>query len=781
MTANIPGDLLILIALIFNVLAGIFFFLVAKGKYSFEGLAKRSYVVFTVCITLAVAYLYYLFFTHNFDIRYVYDYSDRSLPFFYILSAFWGGQEGTYLLWVFFSALAGFIVIYKGKQYRYYGMVIYSLINLFFLSILVKLSPFAMMNFHPLNGAGLNPLLQDPWMVVHPPVVFVGYAMSAVPFAILISALIINDYSQWVKTAFPWVVVTALMLGAGNILGAYWAYKTLGWGGFWGWDPVENSSFIPWFVSLALLHGLIIEKRSGALRKTNILMTSFVFILVIYGTFLTRSGVLADFSVHSFVDLGINQYLVGFLVFYIIMTLVSFFIRIKALGHVPLNYNFYNREFILFSGMVLLFLFAAIVLFWTSLPITSGIFMDRPSAADVATYNHFALPFAVIFSLFLSISPFTNYNSFTLKNWKMKLILTGLIVVAIGFGLFHFVFHSSLLFSAIFSLVVTALIMYMLKPDLLKTLIPSLVIFLLTIVFGLILKIHNLMYILFFASAAMVVMSSIIAISNYIPHRWKTAGGLVAHLGFGLMIIGVLGSSAFSTDKKLVLPRNVSDQAYGLSISYNGMEHNMDYPKNKLLLSYKENGKVYQARPQLYYSQKLNGIMRKPFIEKKMLNDLYFSPQEIQQLQDNEHFTLFKDKPIEVDKYKFTFTDFKMDQHNPDSGMVVIADVKLEHDGQISDLKPAVKVTTQNNKNVTIDVPAKFGDKNQYSMTIEHILADQGAVQIHLSGLVSSGPTDRLILDISKKPVINLVWLGTTLILLGMIIVFIRRKTETNH
>ncbi len=202
MSYDFPGDLLVFLALIFNVIAGVAFFLTARGNKSFEVLARKSYNYFTGIILLAFVYLYYLFFSHQFVIKYVYEYSDRSLPFFYLLSSFWGGQEGTYLLWITFSALFGYLILNRGGQYRNYAMAVYSAVNLFFLFIMVKLSPFAMLDFVPADGAGLNPLLQDPWMVIHPPVIFVGYAMAAVPFALAMAALLKNDYSTWVSRLF---------------------------------------------------------------------------------------------------------------------------------------------------------------------------------------------------------------------------------------------------------------------------------------------------------------------------------------------------------------------------------------------------------------------------------------------------------------------------------------------------------------------------------------------------------------------------------------------------
>ncbi|UCD64083.1 MAG: cytochrome c biogenesis protein CcsA [Candidatus Zixiibacteriota bacterium] len=778
MADNVPGDLLILLGFVFNALAGVSFFLVARGRTALEHLARSSYSFFTIFITLAVAYLFFLFFTHNFDIKYVYEYSDSTLPFLYLLSAFWGGQEGTYLLWLFMSALFGYIILRRGGQYRLYGMVVYTSVNLFFLAILLKLSPFALMDFHPTEGAGLNPLLQDPWMVIHPPVIFVGYAMAAVPYAIAMAALIINDYSAWLKKVFPWAAVTALMLAAGNILGGYWAYKTLGWGGYWAWDPVENSSFIPWFASLALIHGLVIEKRTGALRRTNMLLTSFVFVLVVYGTFLTRSGVLADFSVHSFVDLGINQYLVGFLVFYLLFTLVLFLTRVTRTGHVPLKYNFYNREFILFAGMTLLFIFSVVVLFWTSLPILSGLMSDTPRAADLATYNDFALPFAIMFSLLLTVSPFLNYNNFVPRGWKKKLAVAALLSAAVGFGVFFLLLKTTVLFAAVFTVVITGLVMYFFKPDLLKSIAPSVIVFVITIVVSAALGVADYTYLLFFGAAAMAVVANLISLSSFLPGRWKIMGGQLTHLGFGLMLIGVLASSAFAVDRKLVLPRGEKDRVYDLAVSYLGMESDISVPKNKLRLAFERGGETFEVNPQLYFSERLNGVFRKPYIDRSLLYDLYFSPEQVQPLGGGNGLVLARGETETIGDYSFTFVDFEMGSHGTNPEMTVTAKIQVSRGDRVDTLRPGLQVTSDADHQHTVPVPAVFGDEKQYTMTITQIIADQGAVGLAVPGLVDTGPADRLILDITRKPIINLVWIGTTLILLGTLIVFVRRRSE---
>ncbi|HKK21106.1 MAG TPA: hypothetical protein VJ983_06515, partial [candidate division Zixibacteria bacterium] len=287
------------------------------------------------------------------------------------------------------------------------------------------------------------------------------------------------------------------------------------------------------------------------------------------------------------------------------------------------------------------------------------------------------------------------------------------------------------------------------------------------------------MFLLFFGTASMALVANTQSVVGFLPGRWKNMGGQLTHAGFGFMLIGILASSAFTTNEKVVLPRGKGAEALGLSVVYDGMENNIDYPKNKLLLSYTEDGQTRDARPELFYSARLDGIMRRPFIEKHLLYDFYFSPEQIQDMQSGNDLTLIKSRPKNVAGYQFTFTGFNMGSHeNSDSGMTVVANVDVSSGGEITHLEPSVRVIQTPNGNRTVDVPATFGPNGEYTVSISQILADQGGVMLHIPGLVASGPPDRLILDISKKPIINLVWLGTTLVLLGSILVYLRRKSE---
>ena len=734
--------------------------------------------------TLAVGYLYILFYTHNFSIKYVAEYSNRAQPSLYILSAFWGGQEGTYLLWLFFNVLFGYIIIKKSGAYRAPAMAVYSIVNLFFLLILVKLSPFATTAATPADGEGLNPLLRDPWMIVHPPVIFIGYAMAAIPFAFAIAALITNDYTSWLKRAFPWVAVAALALGAGNILGGFWAYKTLGWGGFWSWDPVENSSFVPWLIALALLHGLIIERRFGALRKTNLFLAAFLFLLVVYGTFLTRSGVLADFSVHSFTDLGINNYLIAFMIVSVILTLLPLAIRFRSVPTAPLNYNYFGREFSLFAGMIMLAIFATVVLVWTSLPLLTKLFGLEPRAADVSTYNHFAVPLVILFSLLVGVAPFSQYGEFRPTAFAKKLPVILGVAAVIGFGLFMLLLKAGLLFAVICTLVLSALGVYLLRADLRRTLIPSLIVFAGTIALAEFAGVHDFLFVLFLATAAMAATSNIISVVGFFPGRWKLAGGQLTHFGFGLLLIGILATTAFPDSQKIIVAKGESGEAYGLKISYDGMLYDMLHPNNEIKLRIDDHGAVTEARPQLYYSERMQGTMRKPYILRSVLSDLYMAPEEVQKTdRDSEGVVIAKGETKQIGDYKITFNGFTMGQHGDSavSAMRVGAQLAVSSTNGTSDIEPATEhLVGPDGQPVLKDLPVEIsapGGKT-YAVHIARILADQGEVVLSIPGLTSTGGGERLVLDISRKPLINLVWGGAFLIVIGSVLVFIRRREE---
>ena len=272
------------------------------------GVARAGFHVTVTTVLVSSLILLILIVKHQFQFHYVWAYSSRELPLGLLMSTFYAGQEGSFMLWTLMVSIIGVVLlIYTQKRDNEREVMgVYSSILAFLMMLLIVKNPFAPIegNMIPADGRGLNPLLQNFWMQIHPPILFLGFAAMAPPFALAIAALMRRKYQDWVVSSLPWVLGGSMLLGLGISLGGFWAYETLGWGGWWGWDPVENASLIPWLISVALIHTMLTQKRTKGLVLTNFILAILAFVLVLYSTFLTRSGVLGEASVHSFVDPG---------------------------------------------------------------------------------------------------------------------------------------------------------------------------------------------------------------------------------------------------------------------------------------------------------------------------------------------------------------------------------------------------------------------------------------------------------------------------------------------
>ena len=273
----------------------------------------------TALVLIASAILTALILSHDFSNGYVFGYSDRSLPLHFLLSTFYAGQEGSFLFWALCSSLIAVVLsgYARKRDSEAEVMTVFLIVQTVLLALTVAKSPFrAVWDMYPEiaqgqvppDGHGLNPLLQNFWMVIHPPVLFIGFALMAVPFSQAVGGLWKMKFSLLPTQGLSWILMAVSLLGLGIMLGAYWAYGVLGWGGYWGWDPVENSSLIPWLTGIALVHTLLAQRRTGRYVRTNFVLAIVSFFLVIYSTFLTRSGILGDASVHAFADAGAEVY-----------------------------------------------------------------------------------------------------------------------------------------------------------------------------------------------------------------------------------------------------------------------------------------------------------------------------------------------------------------------------------------------------------------------------------------------------------------------------------------
>lgn len=406
---------LFLIAALLSSLAVIF--LSATTHIKFASIISLS------CVLAASLCLWFAILNDNFTIAYVANYSSKSLPLMYKISAFWAGQQGSFLLWLLFHAIAGVILVVKRTPIQ--TLTIYYFLQLLLTLLVLWKSPFTPNEMILPDGFGLNPLLQDFWMAIHPPIIFLGYALLAVPFSMSLGSLLKEPMSRnFLESARIWTLIAWAFLGAGIFVGGYWAYKVLGWGGYWGWDPVENSSLVPWLLSAVLLHLINLAKSKPAVLLITHLAAIFTYALVIYGTFLTRSGILGDFSVHSFSEssIGVTISIVNALV--LIGGLLILMSKLQQLPKGKMYESFGERAFLILLGSLMLIFVAIIVWIGMSMPLLTQL-MGSPAAVDTDFYTRTTAPIALVIAILIIVT----FAKFGLRSMSFGGVITHVAVL----------------------------------------------------------------------------------------------------------------------------------------------------------------------------------------------------------------------------------------------------------------------------------------------------------------------------------------------------------------
>lgn len=403
--------------------------LLATIGFGGERWARRYVWLAFICTLCACLYLWLLIFQNRFAIDYVWAYSSLSLPWFYKISVFWAGQQGSLLLWLVFHAAIGTYLIYK-KSLRRSMFVIYFLLEAMLALLMLTKNPFLASGGQiPADGMGMNPLLQDPWMAIHPPLIFFGYALLAVPYAASLGALWDKQQTDFLSLTRRYLFLSLGFLGAGIFVGGYWAYKVLGWGGYWGWDPVENASLVPWLATTVLAHLSLAARRRACLLPYVHLAAIFAFSLTLYGTFLARSGLLGDFSVHSFTGESIGLYLAACNALIFLGGLAILIFRLENLPKGTPYTSHKSRLFFLLLGQILLGLIAFIVFVGMSMPMLSTLW-GAPSVLDTAFYPRVLAPLAVALVLTLFFSTLWGMNKLSIKAYAFAVpLLLGIVFV----------------------------------------------------------------------------------------------------------------------------------------------------------------------------------------------------------------------------------------------------------------------------------------------------------------------------------------------------------------
>lgn len=469
------GRLFVALAFVFALLSAWAYALhVRKPDGTWLPTARWSFRLHAISVLGIVAVLFGMLWNHWFEFDYVWRHSSTDLPMRYIFSCFWEGQEGSFLLWTFWQALLGWILIRTAKEWEGGVLLAVAAVQAFLASMLLGVfvgdlkigsSPFVLIRDLPENlglpwtqmadyltafpafqeGNGLNPLLQNWWMTIHPPTLFLGFALTLIPFAYAVAGLLYGRYSDWVKPALSWTFAGVSVLGIGILMGGAWAYEALSFGGFWAWDPVENASLVPWLTLAAAGHLMMVEKHKKSATGITLFMALFTFWLVLYSTFLTRSGVLGDSSVHSFVDLGLSGQLLVYLLFFVVGTAALLVYRWKSFPKNATDELLGSREFWMFIGAVTLLLSALQIAFSTSIPVFNkligpdgwipllGEAMAPPTDAN-AHYNRLQMPFAIVVSALIAIGPFLVWRANSPLFWK-RMLPSAVASVLLGSGM----------------------------------------------------------------------------------------------------------------------------------------------------------------------------------------------------------------------------------------------------------------------------------------------------------------------------------------------------------
>jgi len=383
--------------------------------------SHAAYATFGL-VVVAMAVLLRALLQHDFSLEYVAAYSSSTLPTQYVIAALWGGQKGSLLFWsfmlTFFTTLVQLQNRERNRELMPWVVAVLMVVAVFFLGMVTFITdPFERLPRPALEGADLNPLLQNYWMMIHPPSLYTGYVSASVPFAFGMAALITGRLGdQWIRSTRRWALFSWFFLSLGNLFGARWAYEVLGWGGYWAWDPVENAAFMPWLVSTAYLHSVMIQEKRDMLRVWNMVLVLLVFTLTIFGTFLTRSGVIS--SVHSFTQSGLGPYFIGFLLAVILSAGALVAYRMPELRNPATIESFLSREAaFLFNNLILVGI--AFAVFWgTVFPVLSEWVRGVKITVGPPFFNRVNAPLGIALLFLAGVGPVIVWRRASPKNLR---------------------------------------------------------------------------------------------------------------------------------------------------------------------------------------------------------------------------------------------------------------------------------------------------------------------------------------------------------------------------
>lgn len=835
------GHLSVIIAFVAAIVASYAYFMASRSSNTAEDLsswrrfARTAFYVHSAAVMVVIFALFNIIYEHRYEYYYAWSHSSNHLPVHYMISSFWEGQEGSFLLWIFWHVILGVVLMNSGKKNKEWEapvMAMFSFVQLFLTSMILGIvigemkigsSPFILMrdfmpdapvfamdpNFKPEDGTGLNPLLQNIWMVIHPPTLFLGFAATLVPFAFAMAGLWKDKFGEWVRPALPWAHFAALSLGLGTMMGAYWAYETLNFGGYWNWDPVENAVYIPWLVLVGAIHTMIVYRRSKHGLRISYILVIVSFILILYATFLTRSGILGNASVHSFTDLGLSGQLFTYLTAFAVLAVGLLAYKWKQIPATEKELSTYNGEFWVFIGAAVLCLAGFQVLTTTSIPVYNsflgfiGIESNAALPADqVEHYTKFQLWAGVLIAVLTGIGQLT---------WWRKADKTSFL---------------------------DAITM----PLMLTLLFASLVIILSNKFDVFDFKLDDPIYIILFVTSLFAVFANLSIILSLLHKKVTLSGGAVAHIGIALMLLGILFSSGYSkiisgntsgmlysrefpdeiNRDNVLLWRNAATDMDKYVVSYHGqyleVEGVPQYINKEILfrtadeytaiaradikvndkIYYKTGDTLYLPSPEntyyeveykhretgdifvLYPRAQVNpnmGLLASPDIKSFATKDLYthvssvLDPNEEREWSELQEYTLTMGDTIILNDYVAIFNGVEVIKEVPgvslkEGDVAVQADMKVMGEKKTYHAHPLL---------IFKDGMAGYYPEiiEDLGLRIMFLNVDPEKQEFKIG--VNTTQKDYIILKAMEKPFVNILWIGTIVMTIGFFMAMVRR------
>ncbi|HLK14458.1 MAG TPA: cytochrome c biogenesis protein CcsA [Fimbriimonadaceae bacterium] len=761
--AGILGKTLILLALAF-FLTSILGWALPKRTRLMEVAAKWGFVLGGVMLFGAFICLGTLFANDQFEYTYVFSHGDAETAMKYKIAGIWSGQQGSFLLWACTSSIFGIFAARKAGIYRRWFTVAYATFLGMLCGILAYETPFEMARLHgqallPPQGAGLTASLQNYWVTIHPPTIFMGFGSLTVAFAFGLAAMFTRNVVDWVPLVRPWVILSTAILGLGLCMGGFWAYETLGWGGFWMWDPVENVSFVPWIFSATLLHGLIVQVARKRWYSGNLAMAGLPFVTFCYGTFLTRSGFLGDASVHSFAEM--NRVALWILAVFVVLGTLGYYgvyaflgARLAKMVSGPDDApaRGVNREGLYLSGVLLLSGLSAAVAIGMSVPFFMSLANQKPKAVEEWLYHRVVVWFFVPVLIMMGLAPFVSWRK---MGW-LQLLNRVLNVIFLTIGLLGCVLIAIKFAPGAIAIDQSQRIPFPLK--LWAPLVPWMLVLISVCLFCLVANVWRIV--------------------ETVRRAPFSVGGFIAHIGVATLMAGLIISRGFEHRERVDLQEGDVASALGYTITFRGMsnqeEQGVFQRDNKALFEMDSKDGGFTARPGLYYEissdEQLKPIVW-PHVEHMPTYDIYFSLNPpVLDVDDPQSIPAGGTSELAKGEIKIKYNGVKREGQPGKVGTKFIANLDIAVTGadgvvRTHHAEPSMEITP----NGIAKNQAPVDD--QLAVTMEGMNVGQGSAMIQMHFTRAIYP-----IDLYYKPMTILVWLGAGVTALGGVLAALYRR-----